>query len=448
MEKRRGKLILKFSSKEDSVGDTNHENALPLREAAARRRDWTLFLMSTFLFSFGFAIYSGDFQNFLRDHLGANPLMLGGLESLREIPGLLAALMGGSLAMLPETRIASLGLIVMGIGIGFSGTLSSYWILVLITIFWSIGFHSYSPVSSSIALALAQGREGGRHLSRLNAIANIATIVALFIAWVLAQGLALLGYRPLNGHTPHMVYKTSFAFAGACIVIAGLLCISISSRGSTKGPRARLVVRRKYTLYYLLTFLDGCRRQIFSIFAFFSLVLVYKVPLDRMLSIQFVNAILIVLLAPVIGREIDKRGERGPLTFYSIGLIVVFLGYATIRTVEALIGLFLLDNVLFSFGVGFTTYLNRIAEPNELTPCLSMGVTMNHIAAVTVPVGGAWLWMHYNNYQVPFWIGVGVASLALLATRWLPKEAHVGPPRAEEVVLREEPFLREELEPE
>jgi len=64
----------------------------------------------------------------------------------------------------------------------------------------------------------------------------------------------------------------------------------------------------------------------------------------------------------------DRKGERGPLTFYSIGLIVVFLGYATFRNVYTLYGLFLIDNVLFSFGVGFTTYLHRIARPNELTP--------------------------------------------------------------------------------
>ncbi|CEK15243.1 Major Facilitator Superfamily transporter [Chthonomonas calidirosea] len=419
---------------------SNHQQAL--------RRDWTLFLVSTFLFSFGFAVYSGDFQNFLRDHLGANPLMLGGLESLREIPGLLAALMAGTLAMLPETRIASLGLLIMGIGIGFSGTISSYWLLVAITVFWSIGFHSYSPVSSSIALALAEGKEGGRHLSRMTAIRNAATVAALIVAWLVAVVSAQMGLRPIAGKTPSSVYLISFAFAGSCICLAGLLCIRISHRGSTKGSRARLLIRRKYSLYYLLSFLDGCRRQIFSIFASFALVLVYKVPLEKMLSIQFINAVLIILLAPLIGREIDKRGERGPLTFYSIGLIVVFLGYATIRTVNALVALFLIDNVLFSFGVGFTTYLNRIAEPNEITPCLSMGVTMNHIAAVTVPVGGAWLWTHYHNYQLPFWVGVVIATISLGATRWLPTEHKPQVPAIEEVVLREEPLLTEELEPE
>jgi hypothetical protein len=76
----------------------------------------------------------------------------------------------------------------------------------------------------------------------------------------------------------------------------------------------------------------------------------------------------------------------------------------------------LLDNVLFSFGVGFTTYLNRIVRKGELTPCVAMGTTMNHIAAVTVPFGGAWLWERFHNYQIPFW----VESLSL-SFRCLPR---------------------------
>jgi hypothetical protein len=50
-----------------------------------------------------------------------------------------------------------------------------------------------------------------------------------------------------------------------------------------------------------------------------------------------------------------------------------------------------------------------------------MGVTMNHIAAVTVPIGGAALWKATGNYQLPFWVGVGIAFVSLVATRWLPE---------------------------
>lgn len=374
------------------------------------RRDWRLFTALTFYFSFGFAIYAGVFQNFLRDVLHSDALGLGRLEAFRELPGLLAALMAGTLVALAEARVAALGLLITAIGIGVTGYATHYVPLIAVTVFWSVGFHLWASVQPAITLALAKGQEGGRHLGRMSAVGSAATLAALGVAWAMSHLL------------PKGAYNPYFVIGGLCIFMAALLCSRLSTHAEG-GARARIILRREYSLFYLLTFLEGCRRQIFSIFASFALILVYHVPVENMLALQFINSILIVVTAPRMGRLIDRRGERGPLTFYSIGLIAVFLGYAIFQNVTALYALFLIDNVLFTFGVGFTTYLHRIVRPGELTPCLSMGVTMNHIAAVTVPIGGAWLWVHYQNYQIPFWVGVGIAAVSLVATRWLPKES-------------------------
>lgn len=382
--------------------------ALPHDEARTLRRDWNLFTALTFLFSFGFAIYSGVFQNFLRDILHAGPLQLGGLESLREIPGLLTAIMTGTLVALAESRVAGLGLLIAGVGMGATGRMSTFAPLVAATVFWSVGFHLYAAMSPVIILTLAKGQEGGRHLGRMGAVGAAATLAGLTVAWLVRWLL------------PALPYAAYFYAAGGCVFAAGLLCMALGHHSASHEPRARLILRREYSLFYLLTFLEGCRRQIFSIFASFALILVYRVPLAHMLTLQLVNAVLITVTAPYIGKLVDRKGERGPLTFYSIGLIAVFFGYATLRTVGALYALFLLDNILFSFGVGFTTYLHRIVRPGELAPCVAMGTTMNHIAAVTVPIGGAWLWVRFHNYQLPFWVGVTIAAVSLLATRWLP----------------------------
>lgn len=403
-------------------------------ESASRKRDWRLFTLLTFLFYFGFAIYNGVFQNFLRDAMHAGPQQLGNLESTREIPGLLAALMAGTLVALAESRVAAIGLALTAVGIGLSGSMGGYWPLVGITVFWSVGFHLYATVAPAITLTLAKGLEGGWHLGRMNAVGSTATLVALA-----AATLAAAFFKKV----PYTAY---FIVAGAVIMVGAAMC-GMLSQHAEGAPRARLIVRKEYGLYYLLIFLEGCRRQIFSIFASFALILVYKVPLQNMLALQFINAILISVTAPAMGKYIDKHGERGPLTFYSIGLIAVFLGYATFQNVGALYTLFLLDNILFSFGVGFTTYLHRIARPGELTPCLAMGTTMNHIAAVAVPCSGAWLWQRYHNYQIPFWVGVGIAAVALVANQWLPRasstpapaeEEFAGEPQEDEILARTE----------
>lgn len=369
---------------------------------------WKRLVALSFLFMFGFTIYNGVFQNYLKDHFGAGPLQLGVLESTREVPGLLAAITTGMLLAHAESRIAALGLAIAGLGIAATAGANSYASLVLITVAWSIGFHLYASVSSAITLQIVKGQAGGHNLGRISGVGAFATVSALSVSWV--------AFRYLHS----LPYSASFIIGGLCILASAVICFTLGKDAEKQANPVRLILRREYGLFYLLTFLEGCRRQIFSIFASFALIVVYHVPVANMLMLQLVNSILIAWTAPQIGKLVDRVGEKGPLSFYAVGLIVVFLGYALTRSVEALYALFLLDNILFSFSVGFTTYLHRIVRPGEMTPCLAMGVTMNHVAAVTVPVGGAWLWQHSNNYQLPFWVGTFIAAISLIATRFLP----------------------------
>ncbi|MBI5706872.1 MAG: MFS transporter [Armatimonadetes bacterium] len=383
------------------------------REARRLALDWQKLALLTFLFTFGFNIYMGVFQNFFREVLHGDEVGLGGLESMREVPGLIAALMAGILVALAESRIAALGLAITGIGIALTGQATTFWGLTAITVFWSVGFHLYSTVQPAITLNLAKGVEGGMHLGRIRGIGSMATVAAYAIAYLVATPLL-----------PRENYSVFFWGAGAAIFAAAIVSGTLSHH-SSGGKRQRLIIRREYGLYYLLVFLDGCRRQIFMIFALFTLIKVYHTPLDAVLKLSLINALVSVFVSKSMGRLIDRVGERLPLTIYAIGLIVVFTGYATIPNATWLMALYVADNFLFGFSIGFTTYLHRIVRPGELTPCLAMGTTMNHVAAVTLPIIGALVWKATGNYQMPFFIGVGLAIVALTATLKLPK-GHAG----------------------
>lgn len=369
----------------------------------ALRRDWRLFATLTFLYAFGFAIYNGVFQNFLRDDLAITPLPAGALESFREVPGLLAALLAGILVALAEARVAAVGLIVMGIGMGLTGRFTDYWPLVAISVVWSIGFHIWATVSPAITLTLAKGVEGGRHLGRMNSIAGLGTLSALGIAF----GISVVW--------PRLPYEVYFVTSGVMVLAGGVLCLMLSGHASG-GKRQPLLWRREYGLYYWLTFLDGCRRQVVGTFAALTLILVYGVSVGTMLGLQLLSTLLVTLVAPSVGRLFDRYGERRPLAFYAVVLIVVFAGYALVPNREFLCVLFVIDRVAFSFSLGFSTYLHRIVRPGEFTPSAAMGVTMNHVAAVSIPVFGAYLWQTQGDYRIPFWIGMGVAALSWAAT--------------------------------
>ncbi|MCS6831048.1 MAG: MFS transporter, partial [Armatimonadota bacterium] len=381
------------------------------------RRDWGLFGALTFCFAFGFAVYNGIFQNFIREVLGVTPRQLGVLESLREVPGLLTAPIAGTLVAFAEPRLAGLALLVCALGIGATGMAGSYWVLVGFNVWWSVGFHLWSSVSPSITLALAGGREGGRHLGRMSAIGSIAVLVALGAARFLKTYLS---------------YKLLFFVAGAMIACAGVLAFLLSSHASS-GVRQPVILRREYSLYYVLTFLEGCRRQIFSTFASYVLILVYQTPVQTMLSLAFLNAALGALVAPMVGRLVDRYGEKKSLTLYYALIACVFAGYALLRDVHWLYVLFVTDSVLFAFSMGITVYLNRIVRHGELTPSLAMGTTMNHVAAVIMPVLGGVLWSALDDYRIPFWIGLGVVLLSLAAVQQLHTPGTSSLPAAEKV---------------
>jgi MFS family permease len=72
------------------------------------------------------------------------------------------------------------------------------------------------------------------------------------------------------------------------------------------------------------------------------------------------------------------------------------------------------------FSMALTTYVNRIAPPREHTPTLSMGVAMNHVAAVFMPFVGGVLWK-FAGYQWTFFVGAAAAALSVLAALRLPR---------------------------
>lgn len=368
-------------------------------------RDWRLFGAATFCYAFGFAVYNGLFQNFFREVLHGDPNQLGILESLREVPGLLTAFTAGSLALMAESRAGAAALILAAFGIAATGFAPSFWVLVAITTFWSVGMHLWFTLSPAITLALAGGQEGGRHLGRMAGIGAVAVLAALATTRLVK---------------PFLPYRTLFIAAGGLISLAGLLAFAIRTREKPRGA-PRLVFRKEYRLYYWLTFLEGCRRQIFGTFAPFVLIVVYRTRVETMLTLALINAAVSTVAAPVIGRWIDSMGERRMLMLYNVLLIGVFTGYAVIPRAGVLYGLYMLDNLLFAFAMAITTYLNRIVRPGEMTQSLSMGTTMNHVAAVLVPVTGGVLWKSLNNFRIPFWIGIALVLLSIHAASRIPE---------------------------
>jgi MFS family permease len=286
---------------------------------------------------------------------------------------------------------------------------------VLVTsVIWSQGFHVWMPLPSSMTLALAEPERTGFRLGQMGAAGSIGFGAGTLVAFGLtAAGVPM---RPL------------YFVAAAAAVLAALVCLAIPRNLKTPGPR--LVFRRRYGLYYVLCLLDGWRRQIVICFVCLLLVKDHGTPVGTMLLLGAVCQAVNCVASPLAGRLIDRVGERRALVAYFACVTAAFFGYAFIGDVRALYVLFVADNLCWTLTTALTTYVNRITPPSERTPTLSMGVAMNHVGAVTMPLAAGLLWDSVSH-QAPFFVGAVAAAASIFVALRVPRRGAL-PGAAEE----------------
>jgi len=196
------------------------------------------------------------------------------------------------------------------------------------------------------------------------------------------------------------------------------------------------VLRRDSRLYYLLSLLDGARQQIFFSFGLWVLVDHFDLGVPAISAVMLVVAFGAMVAGPWIGRQIDAHGERTMLGIVNIAYIVALLGYALIDQV----GIAILCYVIYSFifplsAMGASVYLRKIAPARDVAPSLAMGLTMQHAAAVVVPIVTGFV-LNFVGYQIPFLVAAGFAAITILVTRRLDPANQKSPLRIQEEAAR------------
>ncbi|MBZ0216345.1 MAG: MFS transporter, partial [Fimbriimonadaceae bacterium] len=188
--------------------------------------------------------------------------------------------------------------------------------------------------------------------------------------------------------------------------------------------RKSLVLRKRYWLYYALTFMAGARRQIFVVFASFLMVEKFGLSVPAMSLLYLTNMSLNMMLAPYIGRLIDRWGERRALTFEYIGLVVIFILYGLVDNAWLAMGLYIADHFLIAIAIGMRTYFQKIADPADIAPTAGVAFSINHIAAVVIPLVFGLIWL--TSPSAVFWIGAAMAAVSLVLARFIPSDPRDG----------------------
>ncbi|HJM50201.1 MAG TPA: MFS transporter [Alphaproteobacteria bacterium] len=378
-----------------------------------------------------FATWNVLLNNFAIERAAFDGADIGVLQSLREVPGFLAFAVVFLLLVLAEQTLALAALVLLGLGIMVTGFFPSFMGLCLTTLVMSLGYHYYETLQSSLALQWFDKQRAPALLGRLIAATSLASLLAYALVYA-AMELLALDFR--------WVYLIGGATTVALAVTARLAFPSFAAQVP---QRKQMVLRRRYWLYYALVFMSGARRQIFVVFAAFLMVERFGFDAAAIALMFLVNCLANILFAERIGRLIGRWGERRALTFEYLGLILVFTGYAFVESAALAVGLYILDHLFFAMAIAIQTYFQKIADPADFAGSAGMAFTINHIAAVGLPVVLGLLWL--ASPAAVFLSGSAMALASLGLARLVPQAPASGQEwQAPQIIT---PLLRKERTP-
>jgi len=354
-----------------------------------------------------FASWLALINNFAIEQVSFSGVEMGILQSLREVPGFLAFAVVFLLLIFREQTLATLSLILLGVGTAITGYMPSVMGLYFTTVLMSIGFHYAETVQQSLSLQLI-------HKDHLPIVMGKQMAVGSFVG--------LFVYAAIYFFIDHLnfSYQTIYLFGGlSTVFIAVFIYKNFPHFTGDAEQHKKLILRKNYWLYYLLTFLSGARRQIFVVFAGFLMVEKFNFSAAEISILFLINGSLTMLLAPKIGYLVKYWGEKKALTFEYIGLIIIFTSYAFVENVILASLLYILDHFFFAMAIALKSYFKKIANPADFASTAGVAFSINHIAAVILPFVLGFLWI--LSPSLVFLTGTAFAIFSLTLSQLVPK---------------------------
>ena len=299
----------------------------------------------------GLQAYSILFNNYAVETVHLEGFHIGLIQSIREVPGFLALTAIYIMLVIKEHRLAGLSIALLGLGVAVTGYFPSFGGVAVTTLIMSFGFHYYETVNQSLTLQYFSTQQSPLVMGKLRSLAAITSIISAAVLWC-------LGFV--------MDYKGMFLVVGSVVFLAGIWSLFQDPTHTDIPPqKLRMFLKRRYWLYYLLTFMSGARRQIYMVFSMLLLVKVFHFSVQTITALFIINNIINWIINPMIGRAINAFGERTLCTIEYSGVILVFLTYAYSSSRWVVAGMYIIDYILFNFSVAIRTYFQKIADPSK-----------------------------------------------------------------------------------
>ncbi len=380
------------------------------------RRPITLLFLMAAAMPIAFATWSALLNNFVIEMASFDGSDIGWLHTVREIPGFFAIGVIAIIIFVREQVLGLVSLILLGVATAMTAWFPTLGGILTITMLSSIGFHYYETVNQSLQLQWLDKLRAPKILGWLVAAGSAATL--------LAYVLIVLTWETLG-----LTYNTVYLIAGGVTAAIAIFCLFAYPQFEAPHPQVKkMVLRRRYWLYYLMQFMAGARRQIFVVFAGFMMVEKFGFEVHEVTALFLINLVANMIFAPLMGRAVYKFGERATLIFEYAGLAIVFLLYGGIYyfgwgVVLAAV-LYVVDHLLFALALALKTYFQKIADPGDIAPTAAVAFTINHIAAVFLPALLGYMWL--VSPGAVFLMAAGMAGISLLLAMLIPRHPEPG----------------------
>ncbi|WAM30823.1 MFS transporter [Caldicellulosiruptor naganoensis] len=356
----------------------------------------SLFILANAFMGIGGGINDTIFNNYIAATFKISPVARGVLEFPRETPGFLIIFLIGFLYFLGDLRVSIIATLLCSVSlVGLGYFAPSFALLILWTAFYNTGTHLNMVLTSSIGMALSKEDSYGKTLGLIGSVSTAAAVIGYFTVMV--------GFKFLN-----FSFKTAYLIAAVMYILAAIFLMPIKMPNVRNHKGLKFVIKKDYWLYYVLSIFFGARKQIFITFAPWVLIKIFKQPVSNFALVGIICSILGIGFRNVIGRLIDKLGEKKVLTFDAIVIFLICIGYAmteNIKIKSLALGLayacYIIDNLMFATSMARSTYIKKIIKhPDDLTPTLSTGTSMDHAVSMSLPVLSGFLWNKFGYEYV------------------------------------------------
>ena len=350
------------------------------------------------------------YSNYFKEVYQVDSVQRGFIEFPRELPGVLCIVVIALLSGLGDLRAA-----VIAQGLAFAGlTVLGLWtpafgVMLVFLFVNSMGMHLFMPLQDSIGMSLAEpgqvGRRMGQYASTKSAVAFAAALLVFF-------GFRT-GFFSFQGNVKPVFLLGAGAYALA--FLAAILLVRKVRPPRAERKKVKLVFRKQYKYYYLLTILNGVQKQIAYVYGSWVVIDLLGRKADTTALLYIASNFVCIFFMRALGKWMDRFGIKKMMLLDALSFIVVYVIYGFLvwgidgGALQAagwawgIYALFVLDRMSMQIGIVKAYYLRSIAlDPAEVTATLSTGLSLDHAVAVVAAMLGGFVWAAWGSQWVFF----------------------------------------------